>query len=227
MNEPAEPAPRDKPPWRHVRAALVLFHVSAVLVLSLPGESMMNPARWRSENFQSDVSGWNRTLAKLGVHMSDAAFASRLRSTGESYMRARSIVAAPFLPYPDIAGTDQGWTMFSSPQRHPVELHIDVERPSRGYQPLFRPRSDEFGWRRDLFDHHRLRKLFGRFAREFSKVTFERLSKYVAALAFKDFPDATRVRIRLYSYDTLEPARVRAGEKPVGTYTKTREFTRP
>ena len=44
--------------------------------------------------------------------------------------------------------------------------------------------------------------------------------------ALRDYPQAEAARVRLYRYDTLGPADVRAGKKPEGDYKEKREMTR-
>lgn len=211
--------------WPHARAVLVIVHVLAVITLALPGEGILNKSRWQSGNVKSDFAGWAKTLRSLGVDTTPERVAERAHGVAEGYIEARDVFAAPFDHYPQVTGARQGWAMFASPQRHPVELHVDV-LVAGTWQPIFRPRSRRYDWMYTQLDHHRLRKLVGRFAREQRRGIFPRLSGYLATRALHDFPDATRARVRLYRYDTLSPERVAAGETPVGRYTESRDLAR-
>ncbi|NUP06088.1 MAG: hypothetical protein HOW73_08520 [Polyangiaceae bacterium] len=206
-------------------AAFITFHVLAVIVMSLPGEGITSKAQWQSENLRSDFAGWANALRKVGIAISDEELAEKARAVAEGYVDARSVLSAPFEPYQQATGARQGWAMFASPQRHPAEVHVDVFERGE-WRPLFRPRSAEYSWFTRRLDHHRLRKLSGRFARGFNRGVYDDLARYLADRALHDFPTAERVRVRLYSWDALPPERVRAGEKPVGEYKEPREYTR-
>ncbi len=211
--------------WPHLRALLVLFHCSAVVVLSLPGSSMLDRARWRSENLKSDFAGWSSALSKVGVTIPPEELGVRVRGVAERYLRVRSLLVAPFGHYPRLSGANQGWAMFASPQRHPAEVHVDVLEAG-AWRPLFRPRDPAASWQSGPLTHHRMRKLMGRFAREYRDGVFSELAAFLASRAFSDVPAAERVRVRLYRYDSLPPERVQRGERPQGRYAERREWGR-
>ena len=60
-----EPATR----WAHVRGALVLLHVVAVLVLALPntGGSVANRSSWKNPTVQGELRVWASRLSSLGI----------------------------------------------------------------------------------------------------------------------------------------------------------------
>jgi hypothetical protein len=212
--------------WPHVRAVLVILHVLAVITLALPGGGIRNRARWQAANVKSDFAGWARALRSIGVDTTPERLADRTYGVAEGYVEARSVFAAPFTHYPTFSGARQGWAMFASPQRHPVELHVDVLEGGQ-WVPIFRSRSRRHDWMWTELDQHRMRKLVGRFAREERKDVFFRLADHLAQRALRDHPAATRARVRMFRYDTLPPERVAAGERPVGRYTESREVARP
>ncbi len=211
--------------WPHVRAGFVLFHILAILALSLPGETVVSKRRWKSENVQSDFAGWAGALRSLGIDTTPKGVADRAHSTAEAYVKIRQTFIAPFAAYKEATGSRQGWAMFASPQRHPVEMHIDIRRGD-SWSPIFRPRSTEYRWRARELEQHRLRKLVGRFAREFQSSVFTNFATYLTRLALADFPDADGARVRLYRYDALPPERVRKGELPQGKYAERLEVSR-
>lgn len=211
--------------WPHVRAALVLGHVVAVILLSLPGGGITSKAQWKSDNLRSDVAGWGKTLRSAGVDVTDDELAKKTFEVAKSYVDVREVLIAPIRHYPEATGARQGWAMFASPQRHPAEVHVDVF-DGQQWQPVFRPRSDEHRWFADRLDHHRLRKLAGRFARGFRRDVYADLATYLGDKALEDFPNASRARVRLYRWDALRPEEVRAGAVPKGKYTELRQFSR-
>lgn len=202
------------PAWPHVRAGLVALHVLSLVVLSLPGEGAVHdPARWKSANARTDLRQWAARLTAWGWPIDERGLERVLWSAGDAYLRVQAPLAAPFQAYAELTGSRQGWSMFASPQRHPAELHVDVEQDGR-WVPIYRPQSDAHAWNRDQFEHNRFRKFLGRFARGFHRRHYDEAARWVATKAAREHPAATRVRVSLWRYSTLPPERVRAGEAP-------------
>lgn len=209
--------------WPRARAALIALHVLAIVVLSLPAGNIANPATWESPSLKADFASWAGRLRGLGVDTTPQSFQAAMWRLATRYLSLRGRVVAPFALYGELSGAAQGWAMFASPQRHPAEVHVDI-REAGGFRPLFRPRSDEHAWRRQVLDHNRVRKYVGRFARGFDRRDYDQLARWLAVQAARDFPGARQVRVQLYRYSTLGPADVRAGRQPAGTYEEPRIF---
>ena len=210
--------------WRlHLRAAFVAFHVLAIGVGSLPGTSITSRARWRSEGTRADLAGWASRARAAGFRGTDDEIEGRLYDLAVGYSRVRRAGGAPFDAYAGAVGAGQGWTMFASPQRFPAELRVDV-LIGGAWRPLYRPRSDVHAWRREIFDHNRMRKFTGRFARGFDPKVYAETARYFARLAARDVPDATKIRVSLYRTESLPPERASLGEQPVGRTTEERVF---
>jgi hypothetical protein len=217
---PAAPSRRDK-----LRAALLAFHVLAVIVLSLPGAQVARSARWNSRLMQKDVADWAAELGGLGVHITPEDLQRRLHAVASSYVALRSELVAPFDLYARVSGARQGWAMFASPQRRPAEFHVDA-LTAQGFRPLYRPHDPNAAFMADYFLHSRMRKFQGRFARAMRDQFYEDFTKFVAERAFERFPEISQVRIALYAYATLSPEFVRAGARPEGSYENVRLFSR-
>lgn len=199
--------------WPHVRAALVLFHVLSVIVLSLPGPAISSQAAWNTRVAKTDLDDWSRSLGS-----DPATFRTGLRSLALGYISVRDLLAAPFGPYASYAGLTQAWSMFASPQRNPTELHLlgDV---GRGFDvPLFRPHDGSAALFADLLNHNRLRKLRGRFGRRNPGKSYEALARYLAREACAKRPDLLRVKAALWVYRSLGPSDRAAGKVPQGKY---------
>jgi hypothetical protein len=213
------------PAWPHVRAGLVALHVASLVVLSLPGGGAVHDhRRWQTENARADLRQMAQRLTAWGWEIDEHGLARVLWSLGDAYLRVQRPVAAPFEAYAQLTGSRQGWAMFASPQRHPAELHVDVEVDGR-WQMIYRPHSDAHAWNRRQLEHNRFRKFLGRFARGFQPQHYDQAARWVATKAAREHPAASRVRVRLWRYATLPPARVRAGERPSdGRYEHERVF---
>jgi hypothetical protein len=196
-----------------LRAAFVLFHALTIFVLSLPSGNVP-AARWRSKGTQADLAEWGQELGAEGD------FAERFRAFAEGYASVRGTIATPFALYADATGARQGWAMFSSPQRHPAELHVDLWRDG-SWVPLWRPHDAAAAWNQPFFENHRLRKFQGRFAREWKGQRFAEFADYVGRRALEADPDATRVRVRLFRKKSLPADAVARGERARGNYETT------
>lgn len=212
------------PAWPQVRAVLVGLHVLSLVILSLPDAGAVHSRRrWRTANARADLRQWAERLRGWGLDTDERRLARTLWDMGSAYLQVQQPIAAPFGWYARITGSRQAWRMFASPQRHPAELHVELERGG-SWQTIYAPHSDEFTWNRRQFEHNRFRKFFGRFARGFVPRHYEQAARWIAARAAREHPDATRVRIRLYRYDSLPPDRVLAGEQPQGHYEHPQVF---
>lgn len=210
--------------WPHLRALLIAFHVLAVVALAFPQPHRLLDRRgWESANTRHDLARWAARLRALGLDMSDEGFARRLRALAEGYAGVHAALVAPFAPYARWTGTIQGWAMFSSAQKHPAELHVDI-LVNGAWQPVYRPHSDEHDFWGARFRHNRMRKQLGRFARTLHQASYNGLARHVAIAAARAFPDAREIRVRLYRYAALAPEAVRAGQAPAGRYDHVRRF---
>jgi hypothetical protein len=212
--------------WPELRGALLCLHVLAILTLALPPPSAVANARaYKSDNAQEEFRQWSARLRRMGIDVTASELEARVFDVGRRYAGLHREVTVPMQAYGSAFGTRQGWQMFASPQRHPAEVHVDIHERGE-WTPLFRPRSDEHGWRRRQLEHNRLRKLQGRFARTFYEEHYRGFASWLAELALSDYPDADEVRVRLYRYRSLPPERVRRGEEPVGRYEHELRFER-
>lgn len=216
--------PLRSPAWPQLRAVLVALHVASLVVLSLPTAGAVHDrSRWQTANAKDDLRTMAARLRGWGIDTDERRLAQALWDAGSAYLELRGPLAWPFERYAETTGCRQGWQMFASPQRHPAELHVDVELDGR-WQVIYRPHDDQAAWNRRQFEHNRFRKLLGRFARGFVRRDYDQTARWVAAKAAAQHPAATRVRIRLYRYATLPPAEVLAGERPTGRYEHERLF---
>jgi hypothetical protein len=225
MNLPSRLNPTKHRAWPQLRAVLLGFHVLAVVVLSLPGTQMARPARWESRLMKQDLADWSAELRKVGVAMSPEALGQRLQGLARGYVDLRSTLTAPFDFYARLIGMRQSWAMFASPQRHPSEVHVDG-LTAQGWQPLYRPHDANADFMGDFLRHNRLRKFQGRFAREMRGEYYQDFADFLGRRALVADPGLSQARVRLFSYASLPPARVRQGARPEGSYSHERVSSR-
>ena len=207
----------------NVRAALVAIHIVAVLLLSLPSsQRVLKRQAWERPSTQQAFGFIADHLHWLGID-SKEDFERRLWRFVEGYVAVRDEIVRPFEYYPRLAGVRQGWSVFSRPRERPVELEIAVDE-SHGFQPIYRPHSRKYDfWSRKL-RQYRFRKVTGHLARRFNARVYNSLTKLLAKRALQAYPDTQRVRVRLYRYETLPAAELRAGEEPPGEHIHTRIY---
>ncbi|MEM7156900.1 MAG: hypothetical protein AAF799_28880 [Myxococcota bacterium] len=203
---------------------LIALHVASLVVLSLPTPSTVhNKARWKTANAQADLEQMAKRLRGWGIDTDRERLTQSLWDLGGAYLKVQRPLVAPFHWYSKHSGSRQGWRMFASPQRHPAELHVDIELDGV-WVPIYQPHSDEYDWNRAQFEHNRFRKFLGRFARGFVRTHYDHATRWIATKAAREHPEATRVRIQLYRYATPGPEQVKAGIQPKGRYQHPRRF---
>ena len=214
-----------RPAWHHARALFVLFHVGAVLVLSLPAHpGISSRASWKSQNAQADFAAWAATLQGLGLEVDAAGLEATLWDLSRGYLTVRNTAATPFAPYARATGATQGWQMMTSPQRRPVRLRVEVRPDGGPWRAVYETRSDTLDWNRAALDYHRLRKVVGRFARTTSTATYDQLARWLATQAAVAFPDATTARVSQLRSRVLPAEEVRTGATSTEKVRRVRRF---
>ncbi|MEM9493066.1 MAG: hypothetical protein AAGC55_28210, partial [Myxococcota bacterium] len=207
--------------WPHARALFVAFHVLAVIVLSLPSpHSVANRRTWQTKNHKDSIARWSERLSWLGYDSPDQ-FESDLWDLVQGYVKVRETFIAPFQSYARLSCARQGWRMFATPQRHPGELHIDI-REGGTWRPIYRPHSDDYDFWADKFTHNRFRKVSGRLSRGVHRSRYNHMTRFLAGKVAQAYPEADKIRFRLYRYKVRDPAAVRAGQDKDGRYEKER-----
>jgi hypothetical protein len=192
--------------WPHARAFLVLFHLTAVCILSIPASGAMRDiSAWRAPHAQRELAVWAERARSLGWDVSQTEFEAWLWDLAHGYLEVRDQIAAPFGLYAQYSGAIQGWSMFANPQTEPAWLTIDVQGADGAYRTVYRERSSTEAWMRRQLDHNRVRKLQGRFGRGAYDDFYRGLVDWLAQRAASEFPDATHLRARVERRRTPEP----------------------
>ena len=199
--------------WPHQRAVLITTHLFAVAAQAFPAPSGgMTRSTWKQPTVQAEFAAWRERLAGMGIEVTAEEFEEQLWNVAKSYMDVRREILAPMRHCYLYAGTWQSWRMFVAPHRFPGRLHIDIEQDGV-YRPVYVGRSNEHTWLREVFDHDRMRSATFRYAWRKYRRTYRELGKWVAVQAARDFPEADKVRLQFYRYETLSPEAARAGDE--------------
>jgi hypothetical protein len=207
--------------------ALVGYGLLCLLFVLPGGSRFTSRAVWNSAHNQRQFDDWARSLGSLGIRTSGTRLQAELWSFAKTYSRDRDKLLRPLRWLPEQVGFGQSWRMFSNPQTTPSQLWVEMDTGS-GFSPIYVSRSNDHTWRRSLFDHHRVRKLLGRIGRGGKDEAYVALSARVAKHAFADFPNAKRVRTRIFTWAT-PPANTSAPQPEQlcrGTFRHERTFNR-
>ncbi len=198
-----------------MRAALVLLHVVAVVALAIPSlRAGMDRSSWADPTVQDEFRDWGQRLGMEPKELEERAWQFARWWSG-----MHEAITAPFEPYRTYVGVRQPWVMFVAPHRYPARLEIELFEDG-DWRTIYRERSNEHEWRRRLFDHDRMRAAFFRFGWDRYAFDYRQFADWVAREAKRDFPRATRVRVRMYRFRTPSPEEVKADRIPVGQYEK-------
>lgn len=194
-----------RPLPERLRAYALLGYVAVCLVFVLPGGSRLGSrAVWDSPHNHEQFAEWAKTLSGLGVEADADALQRGLWKLTKRYLKAHSAIMRPLAWIPEQLGFGQSWRMFSNPQSTPSRLWVEVDA-GEGFVPIYVSRSREHTWQRAFFEHHRVRKLFGRIGRGGRDQAYDALARWTARRAFQELPAVSRVRVRIYTWSTPRP----------------------
>lgn len=147
---------------------------------------------------------------------------ARWKSAARTYKSVRATLTRPFSLYVRTLYLLQGWALFTNPQRDPARVEVELHTPGEGWRTITVQRSEVFDWKREQLDNHRLRKLVGRIARRRTPRIYNRLVRWLAREAAREYPGADRMRVQLFRYHTNPPGA--APRLTDGRFTDARVF---
>lgn len=210
------------PPWTsrlgaHLRAAFVVFHLTAIFVMAFPSPgSAMKRSAWSDPTVKAELAAWTGRLRGWGIQTTQAQLEDDLWDLVVRYSAVRNGILGPLKPYFRYTCTHQSWRMFVAPHRFPARLEIYVQEHG-AWRPVFVARSAEHRWQARALDHARFRGAQFRFSWRAYRGQYKSFLLWARERAEVDFPDATMIRTQLVKYKTPSPEMVRAGERPEET----------
>jgi hypothetical protein len=192
--------------WRHVRAGLILAHVLAVVLSSLPSPSGgLNRKNWQDPTVQAELRAW---ADRFG--MEPAAFEDRIYEVGVRWQGALDAVQAPVSVYEDWTKQGQSWKMFVAPHRFPARMQLQVMETGE-WRTVFQERSTEFTWKAGIFGLERMRASIFRWSWPAYQRYWKKACESLAPRLLADFPEATAVRCRFVKARSPSPEEARSG----------------
>lgn len=185
--------------WKHLRAALVLGHILAMVLTAIPAPvGGTNRAAWKNPTAQMEF----RTYANfLGVPPEE--FEDKLYALAMFWMGIRDIYLRPVSPYLRITGTDQPWRMFVGPDRFPPRFQLQYRRDADpDFLTLYEERSPQFEWHEEYFRQERVRSHTYRYAWPEYGYSEHQNCHYLSRRVFEEKPEAVQVRCRFWKQKT-------------------------
>ncbi len=208
--------------WRHVRAAFILFHLTAIFIAGMPStESALKRSAWKDPTVQAEFAAWS---ARLGVPQPELE--DQLFVFAQAWAKGRGSLERPFRPYLNLSATDQSWQMFVAPHMFPTRFEIAVTRNGRDWQTVFKERSATETWRADLFGVERLRASIFRWGWAAYAGAYHKACKALATDLFAEEPTVRAVRCRFWKARSPSPADAAAGIEEKGTFVYPYEVSR-
>ena len=195
----------------HLRAALVVFHLLAIGLLSLPAPvGALNRRTYNNPGVQAIFADYASVLQRLGLDVSRSSLQDEAWRTGRRLLGARRALLRPLRPYTALTGTHQGWSMFGMVNRQPARLEVHIQAdPAGPWKPVYAMRSDAHDWRRRALDQERVRGLFNDFSHLRNRRRFRQVGAWFAREVLAEHPEAERVRVSMVVLPSPEPQALR------------------
>jgi hypothetical protein len=184
--------------WDWVQRLVFIYLLLGIFLLSLPRpEKVAVRKRWETRKTRREFDRWASMINVFGFDFDhedvDAVLWPIAKNMGAAVREFRK----PYRWMIRDVGFFQSWRMFSVPNiGRSALLLVELDHgDGRGFVPIYRPRSNEFDWRRKFFDHDRIRKYVGRGVKPARGKYYRNLGRWIAEQAAEDFPDAYAVRV--------------------------------
>ena len=202
-------------------AIFVPIHIIAILLQAAPAPMYTDRASWKEPQVQSELARWAGTLDVPPDELEDD-----LWNLSDRYTRVRNPIQDRFAPYYRYCGTSQGWRMFVAPDLQPTRLEVDVFENGE-WRCVYRELDSGRRWQAGILEHWRLRvSLFNTtWSRNWGE--FRSFAAWLKPRAAADFPEANRFRVRLFQWQLLPAADVRAGRNPDEALARTETLDLP
>jgi hypothetical protein len=194
----------------HVRAAFIGLVLLAHGIYALPLPSALTPADLREDWRQADIEMWRGWLAKAGIDVTREGIEQGMLGVTSVSGTVQSTLEAPFDPVFDALAIDQSWALFASTSTRPDRLVVSV-RQGEDWEPVFRRLDPCCTWRDGQLRYRRIRGIWDG-QKDRMRPAYRNLTRWIADQAFRDFPDATEVRVELershvtFPWDAPDPA---------------------
>jgi hypothetical protein len=210
-------------PVRDLRGLFVAFHLVAITLIAFPNPGQRSDAEWDNPTTWGEMADWSQRLRSWGFEVTPEGLHAWARNFTGDYMSVRTRLLAPFSPYYEYCGTYQSWHMFVGVNRLPTRLYVELEEDGV-WRPIYVERDPRYTWRGSWLAHSRLRPVLFSLGMQESKERYRQLVSWLAGLAARDYPGATRLRVSFYQFPHVPtPEEVREDRIPRGRFVQVLE----
>ena len=171
------------------------------------------PSNYEGEQAEEELGRITSALSAVGIELSNEEFAELSMGAARRILAARKAALRPFQPYYSLAGTRQGYRMFSGVALVSDRLWVEAERDGR-WETLYLARDPAHDWRGLALDHEQTRSLLYSYPSRRYRRRWKAFSQMLAEQVAVDIPEATRVRVSWKHARVQTPRQSRRGEEP-------------
>ena len=190
--------------WDHLRGALVLLHVVALLGMAMPApKNFLGKDPLSQPKVAEPLKVWEKALAPLPPE----ALRAVVLYGGRSLAWTRNQFITLSKPYSDWAGVYQSWRMFGTSPATGDRPEWWIEE-NGSWRLLYRPLDPQARWRAGLWEDGRVRGLIPSLGND-EKGTWGGFARSLARRAAIEFPKATRLKIQRVPLRFPSPTRLK------------------
>lgn len=195
---PGDVGERSARRWAHLRAALIGLALLGHGVYALPLPDRITADQIARPQAQRDLATWRDLLGSVGIHVDSEELGRFAMDTSSALASVHDALKAPFKPMFRLVGANQSWALFAAATTEPERLVVEIRRAgSPEWVPVLRRLDPCCTWREEQLEYRRVRGVWDGQEGGGNRPGYKGLTKWIAARAFADFPDAERVRVRM------------------------------
>ncbi len=198
----------------HLRAALTLLHLVAITLMALPAPiGADRTSNYEGPEAEAQLAQIVDALDRVGIRATKEDVVDLSLAVARPVMAARRAVLTPFKPYYSLAGTRQGYRMFSGTSRYQNRLQVEV-RDQGEWRTLYLMGDPDARWRGATFNHELTRSMLYRYTERRYRKRWNAVADWIAAEAAADHPTVDRVRVSVQHGPIQTAAEARSGTVP-------------
>ena len=198
----------------HLRATLILLHLVAITLMALPAPvGADKTSHYQGPEAEAQLAQIVNALDRVGIEATGDDVVDLSLAVARPVMAARRAVLNPFRPYYTLAGTRQGYWMFSGTSLYQNRLHVEV-RDRGEWRTLYLAGAPNARWRGATFNHELTRSLLFRYTERRYRKRWNAVADWIAEEAAMDHPTVDRVRVSLQHGPIQTAAEARSGVVP-------------
>jgi len=197
-----------------VRAALIFLLLVVHGVFALPWFAEIKPDAVKRPEAVEELSQWRDLIVSMGLEIEQEDFNEKLIAISKTLSAPNKWLKAQLRPGLKLTGTGQGWGLFVSPDTYPHRLLVEGKNvQTRRYELIYLRQDPERTWWDARFRYRRLRGIYDGATSRPGKV-YTSFCRWVAAGAFREYPEYKTIRVGFIRTHSVVPGRERDTSNP-------------